>query len=194
MPATFYRSFSQDVLLDVYSVLEVRSATDPRSIIPAVSKSITQGSPETSFSIGILKDQLGQSLARERLLASLSSVFGALALLLSTLGLYGLISYSVARRRREVGIRIALGASRANIFRLVLREGVGLALGGIAVGLLGAIFAARLVNTFLYGVASHDPLTLVSVCLLLLGVALAACCIPARRATAVDPAAALRAD
>jgi ABC-type antimicrobial peptide transport system permease subunit len=131
---------------------------------------------------------------RERLLASLSGVFGALALLLSALGLYGLISYGVARRRRELGIRIALGASRTNIFRLVLREGAGLAAGGIASGIVCTFFAARLLRSFLYGVEARDPLTLLCVCLLLLGVAVAACCIPARRATAVDPAAALRAD
>jgi putative ABC transport system permease protein len=194
MPATFYTAFSQDVLPDVYSILEVRSAGSPRTLIPAISQAISQASPETSFSAGVLAEQLGQSLVRERLLASLSGVFGALALLLSALGLYGLISYGVARRRRELGIRIALGASRTNIFRLVLREGAGLAAGGIAAGIVCAVFSGRLLKSFLYGVAPRDPFTLFGVSALLLTVAVVACCIPARRATAVDPAAALRAD
>jgi putative ABC transport system permease protein len=194
MAATFYVPFSQDALPDTHSVLEVRSAGNPRTLIPAVTNAIALASPEASLSTDILKEQLGESLVRERLLASLSGVFGALALLLSALGLYGLVSYGVARRRREVGIRIALGASRANIFRLVLREGVGLAIAGVAAGVICTFFAAQLIKSFLYGVEARDPLTLACVSLVLLGVAVAACCVPAKRATCVDPAGALRAD
>jgi predicted permease len=194
MPATFYSAFSQHAVLDVYSTLEVRSGRDPRALIPGISEAISQATSGTSFSVGVLKDQLDQSLARERLLASLSGVFGALALLLSALGLYGLISYGVAQRRREVGIRIALGATRVSIFQLVLRHGLILALTGIAAGTVCAYFTEQFVKSFLYGVEVHDKVTLVAVCLLLLGVTVAACSIPAWRATNVDPADALRVD
>jgi len=141
-----------------------------------------------------MKDELGQSLDRERVMAALSSVFGALALGLSALGLYGLISYTVARRRREFGIRIALGASSLDIVWLVLQGGVRLAAAGAAAGVLCFAFTSRLVKSFLYGVEVRDPLTLFGVCALLIAVAAAACYVPARRATKVDPAAALRAE
>jgi ABC-type antimicrobial peptide transport system permease subunit len=194
MPATFYSAFSQHAVLDVYSTLEVRAGRDPRALIPGISEAIAQATPGTSFSVGVLKDQLDQSLSRERLLASLSGGFGVLALLLSALGLYGLISYGIAQRRREVGIRIALGASRVSIFQLVLREGLTLALAGIAAGAICAYFTEQFVRSFLYGVEVHDKVTLVAACLLLLGVTVAACSIPAWRATNVDPADALRVD
>ena len=194
MYPTLFTPFSQYPIADVYRMLEVRSEGNPATLIPAVREAISTADPEASVSFVLLKDELGQSLAQERLMALLSSAFGSLALLLSALGLYGLISYAVARRRREFGIRIALGASRLDIVRLVLSRGLVLAVGGAAAGVLCATLASQLVKSFLYGVEARDPLTLFGVCALLIAVAAAACYVPARRATKVDPAAALRAD
>jgi predicted permease len=194
MPATLYRPFSQDPLLNVYCILDVRSLGNPAALIPLVRDAIAAESADASISFNLLKDQLAQSLPRERMMASLAAVFGALALVLSALGLYGLISYSVARRWHEIGIRIALGATRGDIFRLVLRRGFGLTLAGVLAGVLCATIATRLLKTFLYGVQSRDPLTFVGVSVLLIAVTVAACCVPARRAMKVDPAAALRSE
>jgi predicted permease len=194
MPATLYRPLSQDPLLNVYCILEVRSLGNPAALIPQVRDAIAEGNAGASISFNLLKDQLAQSLPRERMMASLAAVFGALALVLSALGLYGLISYSIARRWHEIGIRIALGATRGDIFRLVLHRGFGLTLTGVLAGVLCATIATRLLKTFLYGVQTRDPLTFVGVSVLLIAVTVAACGIPARRATKVDPAAALRSE
>jgi putative ABC transport system permease protein len=135
-----------------------------------------------------------RSLLQERLTAMLSSFFAALALLLSAIGLYGLMSYTVAQRRRDIGIRIALGADRARVMRDVVRGGLAITLGGIAVGLGGALGTARLVESLLFGVTPHDPLTLVVAPASLLAVAAIASTLPAARAAHVDPIEALRAE
>jgi len=114
------------------------------------------------------------------------------ALLLAGLGIYGVISYMVGERRHEIGIRIALGASRQNILRMVLRQGLGLAAAGAAAGVGGGLVVSHLMSRLLYGVSPTDPLTFASVVLVLLTVALAACSIPARRATRLDPLVVLR--
>ncbi len=118
--------------------------------------------------------------------------FAALALLLAIIGLYGLVSYSVAQRTRELGVRMALGASQADVLRLVLREGVRLAFFGISIGLVAALAFAQLMRALLFGVNPADPTILIGVALVLGVVALAACFIPAHRATRVDPMIALR--
>jgi putative ABC transport system permease protein len=118
--------------------------------------------------------------------------FASLALVLATIGLYGLISYSVLQRTREIGIRMALGAQRQDILKLVIRQGVVAAVTGVAIGLVGGVVLTRVMASFLYGVSSSDWLIFVCVSLLLLMVALAASYIPAHRATAVDPIVALR--
>ncbi|MGC1367642.1 MAG: FtsX-like permease family protein [Candidatus Acidiferrum sp.] len=118
--------------------------------------------------------------------------FAALALLLAMIGLYGLVSYSVAQRTRELGVRMALGASQADVLRLVLREGVRLAFFGISIGLVAALAFAQLMRALLFGVNPADPTILIGVALVLGVVALAACFIPAHRATRVDPMIALR--
>jgi len=115
-----------------------------------------------------------------------------LAVMLASIGLYGVIAYSVARRTREIGIRAALGAGRPDILRMVLGQGLRLTLVGIGVGLAGAAATSRVLSSKLYGVMPTDPATFASVALLLMGVALAACYIPARRAVRVDPMVALR--
>jgi ABC-type antimicrobial peptide transport system permease subunit len=120
------------------------------------------------------------------------ALFALTALLLAGLGIYGVISYVVSERTHEIGIRLALGAQRADILKMVLRQGLSLAIAGAAAGLLGALIVARLMAGLLYGVAPTDPPTFLGVALLLALVALAACYIPARRAMKVDPMVALR--
>jgi ABC-type antimicrobial peptide transport system permease subunit len=122
----------------------------------------------------------------------LLGTFAALALLLSSIGIYGVISYLVSQRTREFGIRIALGAQRRDILRMVLGHGANMALIGVALGLLGALGLTRLMSGLLFGISATDPITFLVVACLLTLVALAACYIPARRATRVDPIVALR--
>ena len=124
--------------------------------------------------------------------ASLSTAFGLLALMLAATGLYGVIAYTVAQRTHEIGIRVALGAQARDVLRLVLGQGMWLTLAGVAAGLAAALASAQLIASLLYGVSPADPATYILVALLLSGVALLACLVPARRATKVDPMVALR--
>lgn len=142
--------------------------------------------------ITTLSAELEDSIAAQRMAAALTSVFGLLALLLAAVGLYGVMAFAVSRRTREIGIRMAIGAERGDILRLILREGVMLVVTGLAIGLAGALAVTRLVESQLYSVKATDPLTFAAIALLLLLVALAACFIPAWRATRVDPIIALR--
>jgi len=139
-----------------------------------------------------LNETVSASLAERRFSMAMIALFALTALLLAALGIYGVISYMVSERTHEIGIRIALGAERKNILRMVLRQGLGLAIAGAAVGLVGALIVSHLMAGLLYGVTPTDPLTFSCVALLLLGVALLACYIPARRALRVDPLTALR--
>jgi putative ABC transport system permease protein len=137
---------------------------------------------------------VSSSTAEPRLWAVLVGAFAALALALAAVGLYGLIAYSVSQRAREIGVRLALGAARGAIVAMVLKEGLGLALLGTALGLAGAMATTRLLARLATAVEPNDPLTLSLVTALLLAVALAASYLPARRAARVDPATTLRAD
>ena len=128
----------------------------------------------------------------QRFAMQLFGIFAALAVILAVVGIYGVMSYSVSRRTHEFGLRLALGAGRDEVLKLVLRQGLKLSLIGVAIGIAGALAMTRLVSGFLYGVKASDPLTFAAVSLLLILVALAASYMPARRATAVDPMAALR--
>ena len=139
-----------------------------------------------------MENVISESLWRQRVSASVLGIFAAIALVLSAVGIYGVFSYSVSRRTHEIGIRAALGASRRDILKMVVREGLVLTSAGVGAGLLAALALTRLLSSLLYGVRPRDPLTFACLSALLAGVALLACYIPARRATKVDPMVALR--
>ena len=139
-----------------------------------------------------MAERVNRLLVQERLIAEIAAFFGLFALLLACIGIYGLISYAVARRTAEMGIRMALGAHPASVVWLVLREGIILVLIGIAAGIPIALVAARLIKGLLFGVAPTDPATLAATALLMLSMAAVAAYPPARRASRVDPIAALR--
>src|SRR4029077_9292087 len=153
------------------------------------------GSDQPVYDVHTMQQIVSQSMSSQRFPMILLGTFAALALLLASVGIYGVISYSVNQRVHEIGIRIALGANRQNIFRLVVGQGLRLALAGLAIGAAAALVLTRLLSSFshlLYGVGTSDPVTFVCVSLLLAGVAILACYLPARRAMRVDPMFALR--
>ena len=139
-----------------------------------------------------MEDQLDESLSAQRVIAGLSVFFGILATLLAAIGLYGVMAYTVTRRTREIGIRLALGAGRANLLTLVMREVALLTVAGVAIAIPVALALTRLVRSELYGIVPNDPLSIAVAAILLTSVALLAGYIPAERATRVDPLRALR--
>src|SRR6202453_3180291 len=172
---------------------ELRVSVDPMTLVPAVRKIVEETDSNLPLSdVRTQTQQIEQILSQERLLSRLSSFFAVLAMALACIGLYGLLSYEVARRTRELGIRMALGAQRRDLMRLVVRRGLLLALAGAVIGIGTAIAVTRLMATMLYSVRPYDPATFGGVCILLVLVALAACSIPARRAMRINPMVALR--
>jgi len=172
---------------------EVRSALPPLALAPAVRKAVASLDTNLPLSrIRTQEQQIEQSLAADRLFALLGGAFALLAVLLSCIGLYGLIAYNAARRTREIGLRMALGATRRSVAGSILCEAMRLVLIGLGVGVPVALVLARLIKSHLYGVAPADPVTLVAGVALLIAVALLSAWIPARRAARVDPMAALR--
>jgi predicted permease len=172
---------------------ELRTAGDPQVILPAIREVVAQVSTNLPlFDVKTESEQIDRLLFQERLVARLSGFFALLALVLACVGLYGLLSYEVSRRTREIGIRMALGAQPGSVLKLVLRQGIVLAIVGAAVGIGVALGVTRYLTSMLYDVHANDPLTMIAVAVLLTLVALAACYIPARRATRVDPMVALR--
>jgi ABC-type antimicrobial peptide transport system permease subunit len=139
-----------------------------------------------------MEEVVSSSFAARRLSMLLLSVFAGLALMLACVGIYGVISYLVGQRTHEIGVRMALGAERSDVLRLVIGQGARMALAGVAIGTLAALGLTRLMANQLFGVSAHDPLTFAGVAVLLIGVAVGACYIPARRAMRVDPIIALR--
>jgi predicted permease len=172
---------------------ELRTAGDPSALISGVRNIVRHENDDLAlFRISTQTEAIDRQLASERLTAQLSSFFGLLALVLACLGLYGLLSYEVTRRTREIGIRMAVGAQSHNVVGLVLTKAMGLIIAGAIAGIAVAVGVTRFLASFLYGVKAGDPITLLAVAALLALVALAACYIPARRATKVDPLVALR--
>jgi putative ABC transport system permease protein len=173
--------------------LVVRSGVDPAamtSAIRGVVASIDKDQP--IFDISTMNQVVSNSVSTRRITLVLLGLFSGLALVLASIGIYGVISYSVAQRTHEIGIRMALGAHREDVLRMVLGQGARIALTGIAIGIVAAIGLTRLMSTLLFSVNAFDPITFAGVAILLTIVALAACYIPARRAMRVDPMVALR--
>lgn len=173
----------------------VRGKGDPLQLAAAVRQAIWSVNPnQTITRITTLEDVVGGSVARPRLIAGLLGLFAVLALVLGAVGIYGVLAYTVGQRQREMGVRLALGARPAEVLRMVLNSGMRLAGLGAALGVAGALVLSRVMGSILYGVAPHDPLTFAVAVVLLMGVALVACLVPARRAMRVDPAVTLRAE
>jgi predicted permease len=172
---------------------ELRTTGDPTALVKQVRGTVAAADINLPlFDVRTQTQQIEQTLFKQRLMSRLSSFFAILALVLACIGLYGLLSYEVARRTRELGIRMALGAQRTNLMRLVVRQGLMLALVGACIGIGASMAATRLMASMLYGVRPNDPMTFAAVSILMLLVAFAACAIPARRAMRVDPMVALR--
>jgi len=184
---------------DVYPVrlasVAVRADGDPHALVPAIQKAVWSIDPDQPLTgVRTLDEVLAASAAQRRFNMTLLASFAALAVVLALIGVYGVIAYSVAQRTREIGIRVALGATRSDVVALVVRAGLGWSLVGVGVGLAGALGLSRLISGLLFGVTANDPLTFAAIAVAMLGVALGATYIPARRAATVNPIAALRAE
>jgi putative ABC transport system permease protein len=190
---TAYLAASQDATPGESMTFELRVAAGaPTAVISSVKSATAEVNGDVSLEFKTLALQVNESLARERLLATLSGFFGGLALLLAMIGLYGVVSYNVTRRRNEIGIRMALGAQQSRVLRMVLGE-VSILIGvGLAIGLGAALGATRFIVSFLYATKPNDPWTLFLAAAVLAGVAALAGFLPARRASRLDPMNALR--
>jgi ABC-type antimicrobial peptide transport system permease subunit len=175
--------------------LVVRTAAEPLSLAGAVRREAQAlDSAAPVFDVNTVEQTLGKTVAQPRFNLILLGLFAVVALGLAAVGIYGVLANAVRQRTHEMGVRLALGARPGAVFRLVIRQGMALAGAGIVIGLSGAFALTRYLESLLYEVEPTDPLTFGGVALLLLGVALLACWIPARRATKVDPLVALRAE
>jgi putative ABC transport system permease protein len=175
--------------------LVVRSASSPANLVPAISKEILSiDKDQPVYSVKTLDELLLQSISQLRFYMLLLSIFAGIALVIALVGIYGLLAYSITQRKREIGVRLALGAQQNHIVKMVLAQGMKVALIGIVAGLVAAIALTRLMSSMLYGVSSTDPLTYIGVSLFLALVALIATYLPARSAAGVDPSIALRAE
>jgi putative ABC transport system permease protein len=171
----------------------LRTEGDPIAVMGFVRRAVQEiDSRDVVYNVQTMDEVVSNSFAARRLSMILLGVFAALALVLACVGIYGVISYLVGQRTHEIGVRMALGAQRGDVLRLVIGHGAKMALIGVAVGIAAALGLTRLMANQLFGVSAHDPLTFAGVALLLIIVAVAACYIPARRAMRVDPMIALR--
>ena len=176
-----------------FMTLVVRTAADPVGTIAAIRDEIRAMDPDQAvYNIATMENLLSDSISLRRFSMLLLIIFAAVALTLAAVGIYGVISFAVTQRTHEIGIRVALGARGTDILKLVVTRGMMLTLSGVAIGLVAAAGLTRFLRTLLYGVSATDPVTFIAISLLLTGVALGACFVPARRATKVDPMIALR--
>jgi len=182
--------------IDTWTWVVVRTPLEASTVEPEIRKAVYGvGSDQPIYNVHTIKQIVSESMSSQRFPMIMLGVFAGLALLLASTGIYGVISYSVSQRVHEIGIRMALGADKRDLFRMVVGQGLALALAGLAIGVVGALILIRLLTSFsllLYGVAASDPLTFTSVSVMLTLVAALACYIPARRAMRVDPMVALR--
>ena len=192
--ATIYQTSLQTPNPPPYANLQLRTDADPRALIPAVRQAMAELQPSIMINFSTLAAQIDRSLGRERMLAVLSASFSAVALALSMLGLYGVMSYAVARRRNEIGVRIALGADAQRVLRMVLGDVARVVAIGVVIGAAGALASGKLVTSFLYGMTPNEPAVLALAIATLLLVAVGAGLLPAWRASRVDPLVALRED
>jgi putative ABC transport system permease protein len=189
-PAMYFSAVSR---LQALTDVVVRTNGSPEAALPAVRSRVHDMDAELPVStVRTMEQWVDGSAARPRLNAVLLAIFAAVAMLIAAIGIYGVLSYSVSRRTREIGLRMAIGAQRPDVMRLVVREGMLVALAGIGAGVLAALVASRALATLVFGVPVRDPGTFAAVAIVLAVVALSACCIPARRASRVDPIVALR--
>ena len=176
-----------------YITLVARTTGDPSAVAPAMKQAVWSFDRNLAISQVVTMDGVvAEANAQPRFEMLLLTIFAAVALILAAVGIYGVISYSASRRTHEIGVRISLGATRANVLLLVVRQGMRLALAGSLTGITGALLVSRLMTKLLYGVQPTDPLTFMAVAAGLALVALLACYIPARRAMRVNPVTALR--
>jgi predicted permease len=172
--------------------LYVRTEGDPKQILTPVQREIHITGPQIQLSMRTGREIIDGGLFGARMGVTLLSVFGLLALGLASIGLYGIMSYSVNQRKREIGLRMALGAARTNVLRLILKQGMSLVLAGVMIGFGASLLVGRLLSRMLYGVSASDPVSVGAAVIVLLAIALAACYMPARWASRVDPLVALR--
>ena len=174
-------------------MIAVRTGGDPLAVVPFLAEAVTEAHPRAALGgVMTMADRLSAAVAQPRFYAVFVGSFAALALFLAAFGVYGLLSYTVSQRRREIGVRMALGARRGDIIALVVRQGGGLVAAGAAVGLLAAAASARVLDRFLFGIATGDGLTFAAAPVVLVAAGLAACWLPGRRAIRIDPMQALR--
>jgi putative ABC transport system permease protein len=188
-----YIPYAQAPFASFLVTFVIRTSSNPSDVAAAVRRAVwdvDHDQPVTQ--VRTMEKVISESLWWERVSGLTLGIFAAISLLLAAVGIYGVFSYSVTQRTHEIGIRTALGATRGDILRMVVREGVLLTLAGVGAGILAALALTRLLASLLYGVRPRDPLTFIALSLLLAAVALVACYIPARRATKVDPMVALR--
>jgi putative ABC transport system permease protein len=176
-------------------LMAVRIDGDPMAAAPSIARAVATIDPtQAAFSVRTLEAALDESIAPRRFNLLLLGTFAAVALLLAVLGVYAVIASAVAARRHEIGVRLALGAERRQVFSMVMTDGMRSVLAGLVVGLLGALSAARVMSSLLYGVGAYDAATFVAATMLLAAVAFLACAAPALRAAVFEPATALRAE
>jgi putative ABC transport system permease protein len=174
-------------------ILYVRSKRNPQELLNPVEHEIHEAGPQVLVSGRRTGSEIiDGGLFQARMGVALLSVFGLLALTLASIGLYGIQAYTVSQRKREIGLRMALGAAQASVLRLILRQGMSLVLTGVLIGFVAALLVGQLLSGMLYGVSTSDPISIAMAAVVLLAVALLACYLPARRASLVDPLVALR--
>ncbi|MGD8726902.1 MAG: ABC transporter permease, partial [Gemmatimonadales bacterium] len=194
-PIAAYMPLAQAPPTDGVATLLVRTSGDPMSVAHGVRRAVHEIDPGLAvYGVEPLTQTLSRSLGRERFTMLLLGAFAAVALMLAVLGVHGVLSYMVARRVPEMGVRVAMGASRANVALLVMGEGARLTLIGLAIGVVSALVATRALRGLIFGVTTLDPITYVVVVATISAVGLAASWIPARRATRIDPMEALRSE